>query len=209
MAKENKQTNKEAEPVVDQSLAYEKGDIPINKYSVYDLKSAMDNRIAEFLESKGFQEIHQHTNLKIVVGMFCLVWTALAYFNGRAFPDNYSIIMVSLAFYSLGSLVYWYVEKYMIKNTFYITENAKYFSEVIKNERIKYIKLNSDVRDNEQFYTIWLSVVTHSGKEIECDKLNKSFCEYFNSRGYCIRLKVNELAEELLLTANKASKQIN
>lgn len=197
------------ESELDSSLAIEKGDVPVNKYSIYDLKSAMDSRIAEYLESKNFSEIHVHTNLKIVVGMFCLVWTALAYFNGKAFPDNYSIIMVSLAFYCVGSLAYWYVEKYLIKNTFYITENTKYFTETLKNERIKHLKLNSDIKDSEEYYSVWLSAVTHSGKEIECDKLNKSFCNYFNNRGYCIRNKVNELAEELLSTANKASKQIN
>lgn len=177
--------------------------LPINKYSIYDLKSGVDTRIAEYFEELGFEEVNNHTNMKIVIGMFCLVWTALAYFNGKQFPDNYNIIAISLLFYAIGSVAYWYLEKYVIKHTFYITRNEKYCSAKLKNNKIKYIKVNSEVEDNIPTYKVWLSIVTVEGKEKECSRLNKSFGLYYDERGYCHRNIVNELTEELIQSIKK------
>ncbi len=73
-----------------------KSEIPINKYSIYELKSAIDTRIMEFLEKNSFVEDHYLSNLKIVTGLFCLFFTGLAYLYPKPFPENYNIVLLSV-----------------------------------------------------------------------------------------------------------------
>lgn len=73
-----------------------KNEIPINKYSIYELKSAIDTKIMEFLEKNGFVEDHYLSNLKIGAGVFCLFFTGLAYLYPKPFPENYNIVLLSV-----------------------------------------------------------------------------------------------------------------
>jgi hypothetical protein len=73
-----------------------KNEIPINKYSIYELKSAVDTKIMEFLEKNGFVENHYLSNLKIGTGLFCLFFTGLAYFYPKPFPENYNVVLLSV-----------------------------------------------------------------------------------------------------------------
>jgi hypothetical protein len=70
--------------------------IPINKYSIYELKSAVDTRIIEYLEKEKFIENHILSNMKISVGLFCLSFTALAYLYPKPFPENYNVVLFSV-----------------------------------------------------------------------------------------------------------------
>ncbi len=70
--------------------------IPINKYSIYDMKSTIDTKITEFLEASGWTENHHLSNLKIIVGLFCLSFTALAYLYPKPFPENYYVVLLSV-----------------------------------------------------------------------------------------------------------------
>ncbi len=70
--------------------------IPINKYSIYEMKSAIDTKIVEFLEDNKFTENHFLSNIKIAVGLFCLTFTALAYFYPKPFPENYNVVLFSV-----------------------------------------------------------------------------------------------------------------
>ena len=47
----------------------EKKVLPINKYSIYELKSGIDQSISNFLESNDFKENQRLSNLKIFVGL--------------------------------------------------------------------------------------------------------------------------------------------
>lgn len=86
-----------------------KKNTPINKYSIYDLKSAVDTRIVEvknmliiyfqFLEQNNFKEHHTLSNLKIVVGIISLIFTGFAYLYPKPFPDNYYLILVCVIGY--------------------------------------------------------------------------------------------------------------
>jgi hypothetical protein len=73
-----------------------KNEIPINKYSIYEMKSAVDTKVIEFLEKNEFDENHYLSNLKIAVGLFCLVFTGLAYLYPKPFPDNYNVVLFSV-----------------------------------------------------------------------------------------------------------------
>ncbi len=71
-------------------------EIPINKYSIYEMKSAIDTKIVEHLENKGYKEDNYLSNVKIAVGMFCLFFTGLAYLYPKPFPENYNVVLVSV-----------------------------------------------------------------------------------------------------------------
>jgi hypothetical protein len=70
--------------------------IPINKYSIYDMKNAIDTKLIEHLEQSGWVENHLLSNLKIIVGLFCLSFTALAYLYPKPFPENYNVVLLSV-----------------------------------------------------------------------------------------------------------------
>ncbi len=165
--------------------------IPVNKYSIHDLKAAIDTRIIEFLESKKFVEIHTYSNIKILIGLFCLIWTGVAYLNGLPFDDAYRLIALSVVLYFTGSFAYWYFEKYVMKSTFYTGKNL----EILKN--YSYFKISSEIEDYCNFYTIWLSYPSN-GKEVDEVKIKRCFSDFFDERGYCLRENVNKLAEELI-----------
>jgi hypothetical protein len=73
--------------------------IPINKYSIYELKNAVDTKITEYLEENKFTENHYLSNVKISVGLFCLTFTALAYLYPKPFPENYNVVLFSVIMY--------------------------------------------------------------------------------------------------------------
>ncbi len=74
--------------------------LAINKYSVHEMKSAIDTKIIEYLEENKFVESHFLSNLKILVGLFCLSFTALAYlypyFYPKPLPEIYNIVLFSV-----------------------------------------------------------------------------------------------------------------
>jgi hypothetical protein len=70
--------------------------IPINKYSIYDMKNAIDTKFMEHLEQTGWVENNFLSNLKILVGLFCLSFTALAYLYPKPFPENYNVVLLSV-----------------------------------------------------------------------------------------------------------------
>ena len=99
--------------------ADKKKQIPINKYSIYELKSEIDQSIIAHLEKEDFIENHTNSNLKIVVGLITLTCTAVAYFYPKPFPLNYNAILFSVIGYGIFSTIYWYLDKHYIKNTFF------------------------------------------------------------------------------------------
>ena len=62
--------------------------LPINKYSIYELKSGIDQSIVGFLEANDFKESQRLSNLKIIVGLITLSFTALAYLYPKPYPEN-------------------------------------------------------------------------------------------------------------------------
>lgn len=179
----------------------DKPNIPINKYSIYELKSTCDSKIIEFLEERQFTEVHTNENLKIAIGLFSLLWTFLAYFNGRQFPDNYYIIIACLVLYSIGSVMYWYVDKKVVQNVFYTGYNTDYFKRISKKQ-VNQIKLSSEMQEYSQYYTLWIEAVSEGKSTIE--KFSKSCCELVDVRGYTEVQKVQQFFEKSLETVLKA-----
>jgi len=174
--------------------------IPLNKYSIHDLKNAIDTRLIEYLETKKFKEIHTYSNLKIILGLFCLICTIGAYLNGLPFNDAYWLIFACVVLYFIASGLYWYLEKRVIKSVFYTGKNIEILP------KLKYFRMSSEIEDFSQFYTFWLSK-KETNDEINEAKEKRCFSEFFDDRGYCIRSKVNAFADEIIerLKGNKKS----
>ena len=111
--------------------------LPINKYSPYELKSGIDQMITKYLESQNFYEIQKYSNLKIGTGFFVCCFTALAYFYPKPFPENYQAITLGVIGYVIFSIFYWYLEQYYIKDIFYCGSNSVYCQDVRNKKHYK------------------------------------------------------------------------
>ncbi len=172
--------------------------IPLNKYSIHDLKNAIDTRLVEYFETKNFKEIHTYSNLKIIIGLFCLICTIGAYLNGLPFNDAYWLIFACVVLYFIAYSLYFYLEKRVIKSVIYTGKNIEILP------KLKYFRLSSEIENFSQDYTYWISKCETKEDKDE-SKEKKSFSEFFDERGYCIRSKVNAFGDEIIerLKGNK------
>ena len=57
----------------------EEKEIPINKYSIFELKAGLDKEISNYFLSEDFDEIERYSNIKIFFGFLTCSCTAIAY----------------------------------------------------------------------------------------------------------------------------------
>ena len=179
----------------------EKKVLPINKYSIYELKSGIDQSISNFLESNDFKENQRLSNLKIFVGLITLSFTALGYLYPKPYPENYNAIVIGCIGYWIFSTLYWMIEKWVISNVFYIGSNPDYCQKVRtrKHYKIKEIVINSEIKDKTAIYNIWFnfSVVQDNHqfkseiKQIDCTKV-------YDERGFIDKDAVNRYFKSIL-----------
>ena len=181
--------------------ADKKKQIPINKYSIYELKSEIDQSIVSHLEKKEFIENHTNSNLKIVVGLITLTCTAVAYFYPKPFPLNYNAILFSVIGYGIFSTIYWYLDKHYIKNTFYCGINSSYCSKLRakKHHVIKEIRMNSEIKDRSVIYNLWFEFVTVEGGKVFKSAISQIDCtEVCDEMGYVHRDIVAKKFDDIL-----------
>jgi len=63
------------------------------------------------LGENDFKEIQRLSNLKIIVGLITLSFTALAYLYPKPYPENYNAILIGCIGYWIFSTLYWFIEK--------------------------------------------------------------------------------------------------
>lgn len=158
---------------------------PINKYSIHEMKATIDSHIIEYLEKNEFVEFHLFTNLKILFGFFCIFWTAIAYLYPKPFPENFNLVLMSLIFYGLGSASYYYLEKYMIKQSFYTGTSENYFNKLryAKKEKLKCIRISSEIKDYCHMYNLWFDFITLDGRKIQSEKVEVDCTKLCDERG--------------------------
>ena len=113
--------------------------LPINKYSIYELKAGIDKEIQNFLEDEDFDEIQRFSNIKILFGLLTVTCTGMAYLYPKPFPDNYYIILFSVIGYLIFSTIYWYIDKKVIDTIFYVGSNEEYCQK-LRNKKHNKIK---------------------------------------------------------------------
>ena len=167
--------------------------IPINKYSTYELKSGIDQMIVKYLERIKFTEYQKYSNMKIFVGLLVLSFTALAYLYPKPFPENYNAILIGVIGYVIFSTIYWFLEEFYIKDIFYYGSNVVYCQNIRlkKHCKIQEITIRSKVPLGTANYNFHFDFQTEEGivkspeNTIACDKV-------VDERGYVVREEVEK-----------------
>ena len=166
----------------------EKKVLPINKYSIYELKAGIDKEIQTYLEDEDFITSQRLSNLKILVGLLTVTCTGVAYLYPKPFPQNYYIILFSVIGYMIFSTVYWYVDKKVIGNIFYIGSNENFCQKYrrTKHNKVKEIIFHSDIEEKDSsIYDLWFDFITlENGKKITSEKQQIKCTEVYDERGY-------------------------
>ena len=181
-----------------------KKNIPINKYSIFELKSGIDQQITSYLESLEFKENHKLNTFKILVGLIVVSCTATAYFYPKPFPLNYNVILYSIIIYCISSALYWYLEKRIIKNTFYVGNNSSYCDKARKGKhhQIKEIQINSEVKDRTVIYDIWFVFQVHENNQtFTSEKYTIDCTKVYDERGYAVKEEIIKYFNDILKNA--------
>ena len=179
----------------------EKKILPINKYSIYELKSGIDQCISSFLESNDFKENQRYSNLKIFVGLITLSFTALAYLYPKPYPENYNAIVIGCIGYWIFSTLYWIIEKWVISNVFYIGSNPDYCQKLRprKHYKIKEIVINSEIKDKTSTYNIWFNFTALQDNKKFNSEIRKIDCtKVYDERGFIDKEATNRFFKSIL-----------
>ena len=174
--------------------------LPINKYSIFELKSAIDQSLTTYLtEDLKFIENQHYSNLKILFGILTLICTAISYFNRIPFPQNYNLIIFCVIGYWIFSTVYWYIDKFVINNIFFIG-NGEFKNIKNKNLNVKNMKIFSEIKNRTNKYEIWFEFDFDIGND------NKKFLsgrdvfncnDVFDERGYIHKDKLYKIFDKI------------
>lgn len=95
------------------------------------------------------------------------------------------MIIVAIIGYVVFSTLYYYLEKVVIKNVFYSGSNPDYFHKVrgSRKEKIKMIRVHSDIKEYSHVYHLWMDLVTEKGQKISCDKVLLECTDFFDVKG--------------------------
>ena len=102
--------------------------------------------------------------------------------------------------YIVGSLIYYYVEKYMIKQIFYAGFNENFVSKLRhgKKEKLKLLRISSDIQDYSSHYEIWIDFITASGHKIQSEKRKIDCTKICDERGYVVKEVVYQVFRDIL-----------
>jgi len=173
--------------------------LPINKYSIFELKSAIDNSLSSYLtENLNFSEFQYYSNLKILFGILTLICTAISYFNKIPFPENYNLIIFCVIGYWIFSTIYWYIEKFVINNIFFVGNgDFKKFNKNFKNFNVKKMKINSEIKNRTSKYEIWFEFEFENNKKFLSEKFDFNCTEVFDERGYIHKEKLYKIFDKI------------
>ena len=175
----------------------EEKEIPINKYSIFELKAAIDKEISNYFINEDFDEISHYSNIKIFFGFLTCCCTGIAYLFPLPFPQNYFIILFAVIGYVIFSTIYWYIEKWVIDSIFFVGKNEDYFQHLrpkqgnkIK-EMIVHSEIDSKNNKRKHIYKLWFDLTLDNSKEnVKTDISEINCTEVFDERGYLHKDKV-------------------
>ncbi|KAJ1883428.1 hypothetical protein H4R99_000736 [Coemansia sp. RSA 1722] len=99
--------------------------VVVNTSSVSELKTACDTGLKEFLKARGYEEMHTHTDVKLILGYIGVVFCAIDFAYSWKYPFEqtkwFSYISVGIyAVTSVLALVYSYAVQ---RDTFFVGYN--------------------------------------------------------------------------------------
>ena len=183
----------------------EEKEIPINKYSIFELKASLDKEITNYFIDEDFDEISYYSNIKIFFGFLTCCCTAIAYLFPLPFPQNYFIILFSVIGYIIFSTIYWYFEKKVIDSIFFVGTNEDYFQHLRpkKGNKIREMTAHSEIDSNnnkrKHIYKLWFDLKLDNTKEIIKTDVTEINCtEVFDERGYIHKEKVLKILKNFI-----------
>ena len=181
--------------------------IPINKYSIFELKASLDKEISNYFISEDFDEIERYSNYKIFFGFLTCCCTGTAYLFPLPFPQNYFIILFSVIFYGIFSTIYWYIEKKVIDSIFFVGRNEDYFQRLRpkKGNRVKEMIAHSEIdsKNNKRkhIYKLWFDISFEDSKErVKTDITEINCTDVYDERGYIHKDKVMKILRNIIKT---------
>ena len=165
-------------------------EIPINKYSIYELKACLDREISNYFIEEDFDLIEHYSNVKIFFGFLTCLCTGTAYLFPLPFPQNYYIIVFSVIGYLIFSTIYWYVDKKIIDTIFFVGRNDDYFQHLRpkKGNKIKEMVIHSeiDMKNNKKkhIYKLWFDFIFQDNQAVVSDISEINCTEVYDERGY-------------------------
>ena len=184
----------------------EEKEIPINKYSIFELKAAIDKEISNYFINEDFDEISHYSNIKIFFGFLTCCCTGIAYLFPLPFPQNYFIILFAVIGYVIFSTIYWYIEKWVIDSIFFVGKNEDYFQHLRpkKGNKIKEMIVHSEIdsKNNKRkhIYKLWFDLTLDNSKEnVKTDISEINCTEVFDERGYLHKDKVLKMLKNYII----------
>ena len=171
-------------------------EIPINKYSIFELKAGLDKEISNYFIEEDFDEIERYSNIKIFFGFLTVCCTGMAYLFPLPFPQNYYIILFSVIGYLIFSTIYWYIDKKIIDTIFFVGKNDDYFQKLRpkKGNKIKEMIIHSEIdeKDNKRkhIYKLWFDFIFYDNSSVTSDITEINCTEVYDERGYIHNDKV-------------------
>ena len=183
----------------------EEKEIPINKYSIFELKAGLDKEISNYFLSEDFDEIERYSNIKIFFGFLTCSCTAIAYLFPLPFPRNYFIILFSVIGYAIFSTIYWYIEKKVIASIFFVGKNDDYFQHLRPKkgnqvkEMIAHSEIDSKNNKKKHIYKLWFDFFLSDKKEkVKSEIFDINCTEVIDERGYIHKDKVLKTLKHII-----------
>lgn len=130
----------------------------VNNSSVSELKAGCDTGIKELLQSRGYEEMHTHTDVKLILGYIGVVFCAIDFAYSFKYPFSqtkwFSYISVSVyALTSALAVVYSYAVQ---RDTFFVGYNKA---------KGHVISVGSKTKSNDPIYHLTLATRPIGGRQ--------------------------------------------
>ncbi|KAJ1996393.1 hypothetical protein GGI25_000457 [Coemansia spiralis] len=132
--------------------------VVVNTSSISELKSACDSGLKDFLKARGYEEMHTHTDVKLILGYIGVVFCAIDFAYSWKYPFSQTkwFSYISVAIYALTSvlaLVYSYAVQ---RDTFFVGYNKA---------KGHVISAGSRTKTNEPTYRLTLTTRPIRGRQ--------------------------------------------
>ncbi|KAG0197118.1 hypothetical protein BGX28_009373 [Mortierella sp. GBA30] len=126
--------------------------IKVDKSSLPDLKSACDDALKEYLESKaGYRQSHRHTDIKLVLGYIGCAFAAAGSYYGYIHPFE----LPATKFWTFVSVVLYYLCNVLMMAYAYLVEkNIVFTGSKVTPNGTQTISVGSSVKGYNPYYDL-------------------------------------------------------
>jgi len=149
-------------------------EVKINKFDVSALKQSLDDAVVKYVtDDLEYQEDHNLSNIKLLLGLFGCVLAVIAHFYPTPFPANKNVLIVCAASYFISSGILQYIASYKQRDVILFTKPAK---------AGKALEISSHMNKFDPKYTL---TIRHKGGKSEAT-FTKPVTEWFTASGVLV-----------------------